>query len=115
MFIVIATHPPRAAGPGMFIAPTTSRSGGFAKRDEAGRFAVGLAKSGLAYKTEIAEVNDGEDNPLGLAILARKAAEQFRDSLTLNESSEVMTAIDHLTDAIAALQRHENGKGEEKP
>lgn len=113
MFIVIATHPPRSIGSGMTVAPPISRSGGFSKRDDAGRFATGLAKSGLAFKTEIAEVNDGEDNPLGLAILARKAAEQFRDSLTLNESSEMMTAIDHLTDAIAALQRHENGKGGE--
>jgi hypothetical protein len=106
MYKVIASHPPKqdVLGPGMHHAPTTTESGPFEDRDTAERFAVGLAKSGQAYRAEIVAV---DLDPGELILEAYRVLQTMHPPLKVGEDRHLVVAMEHLTASRGALHKHD--------
>lgn len=106
MYIVKAYHHLQPGFSVSYQSRTETESGPFETREEATRFATGLAKAGQCYKAEIMPYEYSPDAALTLAAEAYNASERLLADTPKYQTAYITEAMEALSKAIGYLRSH---------
>lgn len=106
MYIVKAYHHLQPGFNGPFESSSETESGPFETREEAARFATGLAKAGQCYKAEIIPYEYSPDSALTHAAEAYNAAQRLLSDTPKYQTAYITEAMETISKAIGYLRSH---------